>query len=283
MDKELDDALCKDFPLLFRDRNVSIMQSCMPWGFSCGNGWYKLIKELADKLEPLIQKFVDDNPQGKCYNCGCSYLDHCEEFKGRLCSKIHKLPYYVGKRWHGCTIPQWKRDIGQAWRGDWDKKTPRYKRVWRTFKNLFKNDWEYTKYRNLDQGLYKQINKIFNLLFKIGLHYKKPCHCPGFEHRHPRAAQVKEKFAILRFYMSTATSEMWDLIKEAEEKSATICEDCGEPGVTRGGAWIRTLCDECAKKEGKEATYKEWKKEREATGAKLVTMMSIVPRKQADE
>jgi len=58
-----------------------------------------------------------------------------------------------------------------------------------------------------------------------------------------RACQVKEKFGMLRFYMTHSTDEMDKLIDEAENKSATICEECGEPGKLRRGSWVRCLCD----------------------------------------
>ena len=63
-----------------------------------------------------------------------------------------------------------------------------------------------------------------------------------------RAAQVKEKFGGLRFYMTSYTDTMHDIIHEYEEKSYITCEVCGEPGTTRRGGWIKTLCDEHAKK-----------------------------------
>ncbi len=61
-----------------------------------------------------------------------------------------------------------------------------------------------------------------------------------------RAAQVKEKFGILRFYMTSSTDEMEQWIREAERESARTCEDCGAPGVRTGKGWIRTLCGECS-------------------------------------
>ena len=66
------------------------------------------------------------------------------------------------------------------------------------------------------------------------------------------AAQVKEKFGGLRFYInpikSDKSKEIRDLINEAEQQSYKICEKCGNPGNVRGGRWISTLCDECASK-----------------------------------
>jgi len=55
--------------------------------------------------------------------------------------------------------------------------------------------------------------------------------------------QVKEKFGGLRFYVGSASSEIFDFIDKIEAKSLTICEQCGEPGEARRGGWIKTLCD----------------------------------------
>lgn len=58
-------------------------------------------------------------------------------------------------------------------------------------------------------------------------------------------AQIKAKFAELRVYVSGATPEARDLIRDAEVASRTICEECGGVGVacqSRGG-WYRALCE----------------------------------------
>ncbi len=70
---------------------------------------------------------------------------------------------------------------------------------------------------------------------------------PEDERNECRAAQVKEKFGTLRFYMSLETDEMHSLILQAEEESARTCEDCGAPGKRTRGGWIRTLCPEHTK------------------------------------
>ena len=55
-------------------------------------------------------------------------------------------------------------------------------------------------------------------------------------------SQVKEKFGGLRFY----ADPYLDAINDIEDRSLTVCEDCGQPGEPRSGGWIRTLCDGCA-------------------------------------
>lgn len=55
MRQELDEALVRDFPNLYRRRNADPASTCMCWGFEVGDGWEPLIRELSARLEPLIQ------------------------------------------------------------------------------------------------------------------------------------------------------------------------------------------------------------------------------------
>lgn len=61
----------------------------------------------------------------------------------------------------------------------------------------------------------------------------------------PYMMQCKEKFAGLRYYMSSETPAMTQAIQEAEDDAANTCEDCGKSGQLRSGGWIRMLCDTC--------------------------------------
>lgn len=57
MDKELQDKLYKDFPEIFKQKDLSVMESCMPWGCECGDGWEPLIRNLCS----CIQSYIDSN------------------------------------------------------------------------------------------------------------------------------------------------------------------------------------------------------------------------------
>jgi len=66
------------------------------------------------------------------------------------------------------------------------------------------------------------------------------------------AAQVKEKFSGLRFYIdlvqNSISEKVYELIGEAEKKSYTICEQCGKPGKQFvENNWVSTVCPECRK------------------------------------
>jgi hypothetical protein len=48
--KELDEALCAKYPLIFRDRRANMQVTAMCWGFECGDGWYNIIDTLCGLL-----------------------------------------------------------------------------------------------------------------------------------------------------------------------------------------------------------------------------------------
>lgn len=56
--------------------------------------------------------------------------------------------------------------------------------------------------------------------------------------------QIKEKFGGLRFYHDGGDQFVRGLVTMAEEWASHSCEECGKPGESRSGGWIRTLCDE---------------------------------------
>lgn len=53
MRADLDAALVRDFPHLYRMRNAPKQDTCMCWGFP-GAGWEPLIRRLSEKLERMI-------------------------------------------------------------------------------------------------------------------------------------------------------------------------------------------------------------------------------------
>jgi len=64
MKQELENKLIEAFPNLYRQHDKSMMETCMCWGFECGDGWFNLLWELSEKLENLINKFKQENPEG---------------------------------------------------------------------------------------------------------------------------------------------------------------------------------------------------------------------------
>lgn len=56
--------------------------------------------------------------------------------------------------------------------------------------------------------------------------------------------QIKEKFGGLRFYYQGGDEQIAGMVRMAESWAGATCEQCGKPGRSRSGGWVRTLCDE---------------------------------------
>lgn len=109
----------------------------------------------------------------------------------------------------------------------------------------------------------------FELIYKLSANVETEAHRLGLHPDSdgwPCVLQVKEKFGTLAFYCQTgdearleakAVGEMLSfrpvpniqsiraIIREAEEESASICEDCGSPAEMRDEEWLRVTCDKC--------------------------------------
>ena len=57
MKQELDKLLCEKYPKMMVNRNKDMMETCMCWGFECGDGWFNIL----DQLMGNIQHYTDWN------------------------------------------------------------------------------------------------------------------------------------------------------------------------------------------------------------------------------
>lgn len=60
MKKELEHKLCSKFPELCRDYEIDPKDSCMAWGFDCGDGWYDLIESTLANIDRLSKSISLD-------------------------------------------------------------------------------------------------------------------------------------------------------------------------------------------------------------------------------
>lgn len=238
--KEFEGEMYEKFPLLYRDLYGDMRQTAMCWSFCVGKGWHGIIRELSEKLEPLIQQVVDETNffSGNNPRCVCGEPKSNHDNGIGKCLEVYQLPIEPKllkkiEKWGFFSIPS---DVYNS-----KKIKDRLYVAWRSFKADVsrKISWKIRRFL--------QVLCDMNVLFRM-----KPSWCKEFKMEHPAASQVKEKFGTLRFYLTSGTDEMYDLIHEAEAKSATTCEDCGTPGKRRGGGWILTLCDQCAKEQDRE-------------------------------
>lgn len=51
MRADLEHQLCEKYPEMMTRRHLSPQETCMCWGFECGDGWYTLIDTLMDQIQ----------------------------------------------------------------------------------------------------------------------------------------------------------------------------------------------------------------------------------------
>jgi len=54
MKQELDELLCKKYPKMMVNRNKDMKETCMCWGFECGDGWYNILDQLMANIQHRI-------------------------------------------------------------------------------------------------------------------------------------------------------------------------------------------------------------------------------------
>lgn len=51
MKQELQDKLYRQYPKIFKQKDLSMQETCMCWGIDCGDGWYDLIECLCQVID----------------------------------------------------------------------------------------------------------------------------------------------------------------------------------------------------------------------------------------
>ncbi len=54
MKLELDQSLCEKYPKMMVNRNKPMTETCMCWGFDCGDGWYNILNQLMGNIQNHI-------------------------------------------------------------------------------------------------------------------------------------------------------------------------------------------------------------------------------------
>lgn len=79
MNKELDEQLCKDYPLIFVNRHGDMTTTAMCWGFDCGDGWYPIIDKLCLNIQNHINWYQRDWSNITKYNEALAlYFNHSD-------------------------------------------------------------------------------------------------------------------------------------------------------------------------------------------------------------
>jgi hypothetical protein len=54
MKQELDKLLCEKYPKMMINRNKNMQETCMCWGFECGDGWFNILDQLMGNIQHHI-------------------------------------------------------------------------------------------------------------------------------------------------------------------------------------------------------------------------------------
>jgi hypothetical protein len=102
MRRELDEALCAKYPLIFKDRNADMRTTAMCWGLECGDGWYNLIDVLCGLLtseyrgaKSRYEYLIEAGVGGVLYGTKTVTQEAIDEAKARLDEETLKVPVAV--------------------------------------------------------------------------------------------------------------------------------------------------------------------------------------------
>jgi hypothetical protein len=102
MKRELDEALCAKYPLIFKDRNADMRTTAMCWGLECGDGWYNIIDVLCGLLTSEYRQaksrydyLMEAGVGGILYGTKTVTQEAIDEAKVKLDEETLKVPVAV--------------------------------------------------------------------------------------------------------------------------------------------------------------------------------------------
>jgi hypothetical protein len=102
MRKELDEALCVKYPLIFKDRNADMRTTAMCWGLECGDGWYNIIDVLCGLLtseyrgaKSRYEYLIETGVGNVLYGTKTVTQEAIDEAKAKLDEETLKVPVAI--------------------------------------------------------------------------------------------------------------------------------------------------------------------------------------------
>jgi hypothetical protein len=102
MKRELDEALCAKYPLIFKDRNADMRTTAMCWGLECGDGWYNIIDVLCGLLtsefrgaKSRYEYLIEAGVGGILYGTKTVTQEAIDDAKAKLDEETLKVPVAV--------------------------------------------------------------------------------------------------------------------------------------------------------------------------------------------
>ena len=236
MNAELDKKLCEKYPKIFRDRNASMMESCMHWGIEVGDGWYDIIDSMCEAMSSTYSTSVrlTRRQAGKL---GIEPWSYNNSKPNWWWPGDHRVRKYTGKHRHPMPPywPNWKEVLTYP---------PKF--AWQMLKYLLKpTSTVYSLNVDQPQVIADQVKEKFGTL---RFYY----HCQ-FDDKFEALLTMKEpwwakKGTEAHDVAMRYGSHMDGIVGYAETLSARTCEVTGQKGeLHSSGGWYRVLNREYAK------------------------------------
>lgn len=68
MKQQLDDLLCRRYPSILVNRDKHRTETCMCWGFECGDGWFNILDRLLHNIQHYTDSKHRQRDQAVKYN-----------------------------------------------------------------------------------------------------------------------------------------------------------------------------------------------------------------------
>ena len=68
MKQELDKLLCEKYPKMMVNRHKNMQETCMCWGFECGDGWLNILNQLMGNIQHHIDWKDKQREYARKYN-----------------------------------------------------------------------------------------------------------------------------------------------------------------------------------------------------------------------
>ena len=123
MKKELQEKLYKNYPKIFKQKDLDKTVTAMCWGISCGDGWYTLIDELCGEIQNRVRNVNRNKPKDDHLVCEavqvkekfgglCFYVLGGDDYIDGLISMAESMSYNVCSE---CSKPADRNEKNRGW------------------------------------------------------------------------------------------------------------------------------------------------------------------------
>jgi len=123
MKKELQEKLFKEYPGIFRQKDMDKSKTAMSWGISCGDGWYVLIDNLCANIQNRMLNVNRGKPKEAHLICEAVqvkekfgglrfYTQGCDDYIAGVIGLAESMSYHICS---ACGNPSSEQKSNRGW------------------------------------------------------------------------------------------------------------------------------------------------------------------------